>query len=402
MKVAVIGAGFSGMLASYLLEKEGIDVTVYEKESFIGGHCRTLLGKNHYTELGTTFSFSRHIKELLLELKVDYTERFIYRNFLDGDLNSVAHMTPEDAVLLMEELSKLKVLLDNYDKYLNTINYGYIPEPLLMPLSEFLHKHDLKTIHQLLAPHLSSFGFGNTYEIQAYYAFKVFNVNIIQTFLRGEKLLFINKGMSELIHQLSKNISDIRYSMEVISIEAIDQGAKVETTYGEDIYDKVLITTKLPHNVIKDYLFNQMMKKIDTNPYITCAYEVNNKNLATTYFKENLGKKDKVQFFHTTRQEGQTNLVAFTYGNLNSQLVKDITKDIEDSGIHIKRLITANQWYIFPHLNSENLTQYFYEDIHERLKNNPICLIGSLISHPSMANLYDSVKDSVNHIIGNT
>lgn len=41
MKIAVIGTGISGNIASYLLNQEN-DITVYEKNNYIGGHSRTL------------------------------------------------------------------------------------------------------------------------------------------------------------------------------------------------------------------------------------------------------------------------------------------------------------------------------------------------------------------------
>lgn len=93
MKVAILGAGFSGMLAAYLLEKEGIEVTVNEKNDYLGGHCKTLVNKDDYTELGTLISFSKEIKELLIELQVSYKERFVYRNFLDEHYENVEHMS---------------------------------------------------------------------------------------------------------------------------------------------------------------------------------------------------------------------------------------------------------------------------------------------------------------------
>lgn len=399
MRVAIIGAGFSGMLAAYLLEKEGIEVTVYEKEEYIGGHCRTFVSKNLYTDLGTVLSFSKQIKELLIELQVDYKERFTYRNFIDENYNNVEHISKEDVILLMEELAKLKVILEKYSSSLNTINYGYIHEDLLVSLCEFLRKHGLKTICQLIVPHLSSYGFGSISDIQAYYALKVFNLDTIYSFIRGDKLLFINKGTSQLINKLSQNISDIRYSIEVNNVEVIDDKVKVETTFDSDYYDKVLITTKLPRDVIKDDLYNQLMKKIDTNPFVTCAYEVNNKNLVTTYYKANLGKKGKIQFFHTFKHNNRTVLVTYAYGIVHRDLINGITAELQRSKIHIKHLITAKQWYIFPHLKRHNLTQNFYKDIHERQKVSNIWLIGSLVSEPSISNLYLSVKNSVNEIL---
>ncbi len=42
MKVAIIGGGASGLVTAYLLDKQGHDVTVFEKQPILGGHIRTL------------------------------------------------------------------------------------------------------------------------------------------------------------------------------------------------------------------------------------------------------------------------------------------------------------------------------------------------------------------------
>ncbi len=42
MKIAIIGGGASGMVTAYLLDKKGHQVTVFEKQSILGGHIRTL------------------------------------------------------------------------------------------------------------------------------------------------------------------------------------------------------------------------------------------------------------------------------------------------------------------------------------------------------------------------
>lgn len=399
MKVAVIGGGFSGMLAAYLLEKKGIDVTIYEKEEYIGGHCKTLVSKNVYTELGTIISFTGQIKELLIDLQVDYTERFIYRNFIDENYYLVEHMLREDVVLLMDELPRLRAILEMYAPFLDEINYGYIPEDLMLTLSQFLKKYDLRFVSQIITPHLSSFGFGCVDELQAYYVFKAFNLDTLYAFIRGEKLLYINKGTSQLIRRLSQKISDIRYSLEVTNVEVAGHKVKVETPYASDYFDKVLITTKLPTGVIKDQLYNELMQKIDTNPFIACAYEVDHKDLATSYYKSHLGQKGKIQFFFSSKQHGRTIITAYAYGSIHKNIVDGITRDIQQSAIRIKQLITVKQWYIFPHLKAHNLTQTFYKEISDRQKISHIHLIGSLVSKPSIDNLYLSVKNSIEEII---
>lgn len=394
MHVAIIGAGFSGMLSAYLLNKKGINVTVYEKESVIGGHCVTLLSRDLVVELGTVICFSQHIKELLLELDISYSERFTYRNFLDEDFRKVEHLSHQEIRSLMEELPRLEELIKEYSCQNKSLNYGKI-SGLMVPLSEFLKKHNLNTIGQVIAPHLSSYGFGSIDEIQAYYAFNVFDMKTIYSFIKGDKLLFVHEGMSELIRKLSRNISDIRYSIEVRNIETVGDKVRVDTDFDSSTYDKVLITTKLPKDVIKDTMYNELMKKINTNPYITCAYEVENRNIVTTYYKSNLGKKECIQFFHTYKEKDKTILVAYAYGTLSAPLINQITGDIRKSGISVKHLITTRQWYIFPHLKSGNLTEDFYWDLTERQKESSICLIGSLVSKPSISHLYVTVKEFI-------
>ncbi|NLB20454.1 MAG: FAD-dependent oxidoreductase [Clostridium sp.] len=391
MRVAIIGAGFSGLTAAYLLEKKGISVTVYEKEALLGGHCMTLINKDLFVELGTAFSFSGHIKELLLELKIPYHERFIYRNFVDEHYQKVEHLSSQEVGLLLGELTRLQIILAPYLTDEECFTYNQISN-LRIPLDEFLEKHNLHTVRQVMTPYLSSFGFGNTSEIQAYYAFNIFDLETLHHLIRGDKLLFMDQGVSEIIRKLSQNISDIRYSIEVTNIEPIKDKVNVQTPYGEALYDKVLITTKLPKNVINDGYYNDLMGKIETNPYITAAYEVENKNIVTTYYKANLGKKDRLQFFHTYKEKDKKVLGAYAYGTKSTTLINNVTEELKKTGIHIKHLITAKQWYIFPHIKSDNLTQNLYLELIKHQESNNICLIGSLVSKPAISNLYASVK----------
>lgn len=399
MRIAVIGAGFSGMLAAYLLEKQGFKVTIYEKQEYIGGHCRSIISRDVYTELGTVFSFSRKIKELLIELNVDYKEHFIYKDYVDENYNQIEVMSREDVSKLVRELKKLEEILSKYSDSLMGINYGYIHDDLMISFYDFTIKHDLKYVRDIMSPFFSSFGFACTLDTQAYYVFKAFNIDTLYTFIRGEKLLSFNKGISELISKLSQNISDIRYSIEVKNIEVLGEKIKVESAYSSDLFDKVLISTKLDKEVIKDSLYNKLMQKIESNPFITCVFEVINDDIATTYYKSNLGKKGKIQFFFASKKMERTTLVAYAYGFLDKSIVDDIRIDIEGLGIVIKQLVTAKQWHIFPHVKKENLKSSFYSDIDKRKENSNIELIGSLVCEPSIDSIYISIKESIDNLI---
>ncbi|KAG1361485.1 putative Cyclopropane fatty acid synthase [Cocos nucifera] len=52
MRVAIVGAGISGLVSAYVLAKAGVDVVLYEKEDYLGGHARTVNFDGIYLDLG--------------------------------------------------------------------------------------------------------------------------------------------------------------------------------------------------------------------------------------------------------------------------------------------------------------------------------------------------------------
>ncbi|KAL9261820.1 Protoporphyrinogen oxidase 2, chloroplastic/mitochondrial-like protein, partial [Drosera capensis] len=55
MKVAVIGAGISGLCAAYELADAGVEVVLYEKEDRLGGDCRSVTIEDIDLDLGFLF-----------------------------------------------------------------------------------------------------------------------------------------------------------------------------------------------------------------------------------------------------------------------------------------------------------------------------------------------------------
>ncbi|XP_074581697.1 uncharacterized protein LOC141838186 [Curcuma longa] len=67
MRVAVVGAGITGLTAAYTLAKAGAEVVVYEKEGYLGGHAKTVSFDGIFLDLGFTV-FNRVTYPNMLEL----------------------------------------------------------------------------------------------------------------------------------------------------------------------------------------------------------------------------------------------------------------------------------------------------------------------------------------------
>ncbi len=399
MKVAIVGGGFCGLLVAYLLEKQNIEATVYEKLENIGGHCKNIYNLNGYSELGTIMLSGSQIKELLIELKLDYSEKFIDHCFINENYNKTEHINRNDTQLIIKELNYLQSILDTHKSSLESVDYTKIHDDLLLSFSDFLSKHNFIALPQLLEPFIASKGYGNMEETPAYYILKAFDINTIYSLIRGDKLLFVDNGISQIIERLSENLSDIRTSLEVISIDINDDQVKVSTKYDESYYDHVIVTTKLPENVIKDEICNQYMKMIDTNHVMISLFKVKNANLSTTFFQSNLGLQNKVQFINVQKNDKETILVAYTYGEASKRIVNDIAHDIEKIGIDIENLNTIKECHTFPHLHLKNINKNFYCDLKSSQINHPIKMIGSLITNPDIESIYISTKNFIKEFL---
>ena len=74
MKIAIIGGGFAGLTAAYYLSKNGHKVTIYEKESTLGGLASGFKEKNWQWPLEKYyhhfFANDKNVKKLAKELNV--------------------------------------------------------------------------------------------------------------------------------------------------------------------------------------------------------------------------------------------------------------------------------------------------------------------------------------------
>ena len=79
-RVAIVGAGISGLTCAYWLEKHGNDVTIFEKASRVGGTIVTEKQDGFLIDLGpnSTLETSETLKQLVKELGIE--DQKIYGN----------------------------------------------------------------------------------------------------------------------------------------------------------------------------------------------------------------------------------------------------------------------------------------------------------------------------------
>ena len=122
-KIAVIGAGISGLTCAYNLKQAGFDVTVFEKENQVGGRMRTHIKDGYHFDIG-----ANHLVPLYTHMR-KYIEAFglewyAFNDFGYGIFKKGEVMKPFDAI---SKMTKLKLFSSgvfsgrqtNFDQFLH-------------------------------------------------------------------------------------------------------------------------------------------------------------------------------------------------------------------------------------------------------------------------------------------
>jgi len=98
MRVAIIGAGISGLATAYYLQKLGIPYDLFEAATRVGGNIHTIRKGDYLLELGpNTLHGSPEVKELIRELKLEQqvllpaTDTFLPHVLRDGAYQPLPH-----------------------------------------------------------------------------------------------------------------------------------------------------------------------------------------------------------------------------------------------------------------------------------------------------------------------
>jgi monoamine oxidase len=130
-KIAIVGGGIAGLNAAYQLNKAGLEATVYEAKSRVGGRIRSVtgvIGAKLVTDLGGSFINSNHadmlalVKEFKLTLfkRAEATANSPFPPegyFFDGQLYSEVEVAEKLRPLARQIVNDADLLEQNYEKY---------------------------------------------------------------------------------------------------------------------------------------------------------------------------------------------------------------------------------------------------------------------------------------------
>nr|WP_072514726.1 FAD-dependent oxidoreductase [Ndongobacter massiliensis] len=451
-RICIVGGGPAGTSAAMYLEKNGYyNYTIYEKNDKVGGKCRSPLMKvknkdgeweDRTIEMGAVMGCDTYFA-------VQECEEFGHTTHKDGPPMGRVFMNTDGTKLKTSKIALLKKLwaLRKMTKLLNTKYKGYdvnghrgvaegryegpCPSPemklahiegenpnlkdLSMPFIDFLRLNKCEDAMLVWKGPFTSFGYGYFDEIPAAYVLKYLDAFTVRQFLRAG-LLWTWKDGTQSIWQgvndhlkhpvvLNTEVNRIERKENKVYVTVTDQGG--ERT---EEFDKLIICT--PLELFMNYgdaredekdLFSKIVHK----KYFTMAVrtaEDNTPDISYYYF-QNMTVETRghlMVFYHRWPDCGPQPLVTFTLRNHKDhedvpfEVAKQTTlDDMAKSGLPVEKIERIDDWYYFPHVNSEDYAAGWYDKVEAMQGKDNTYYAGEVMAYGDMEETVEYSRDLV-------
>ena len=263
MRIAIVGAGPSGLTAAHELEARGYtNVVVFEREDHVGGKVNTIQpapGVN--VELGAVFASPDY--PLTLSLASEYgvptttssTPRFIYDNGVKRTATEflLAHYTPAQigagAQAYAAVLQKFPQIFQ--DKLNN------LPPDLEQNFDAFVAQYHIEVVAELAKSLVVGFGYGFYDDVPAIYTLKIINmlVKVGPTGLTSPTFFSFPTGFQSLWKAVAADL-DVRLNSNVTRIVRTgNPHARIRLTVnGTTTYDFDAVIVSAPLSAVPSFV----------------------------------------------------------------------------------------------------------------------------------------------------
>ncbi|MCB1201195.1 MAG: FAD-dependent oxidoreductase [Leptospiraceae bacterium] len=423
LRIAVIGAGASGLTISHYLQKNGYsDITVFERNADAGGKVFSLQEEKTKTmlEFGAVwvpFAYTT-VRSLIDEFNVE---------LIDAPNTQLSLLNPA-----ITNQKYIRCMLSTINKYPNVKKYlqttrekfsqtfakpGFnfeIDEDLTLSFSEYLKKFDIEPLGAMFNPLDIGCGYGFPEEVPALYKLKFFDLVFrdvemqlnIENRDKDRQTKYVKKGYQEIWKQVaSRQNIRFNYTLNHLRHWTDEQGEdKIGLTFNNDqtelIFDRVFISSTgdainqvLDTKSMKDE--REVFKYVQTYPYYVTLFKAENLNpekLGVSLISENA----------TNKKPGHPTILAAPCPHLDGNLFMSwsvsnydlsdkevenrLASDIEKLGGTYKEKLIEKKWSnYFPHVKKDALMDIdgkgkFYSVLNELQGKKGIYYAGGLLS----------------------
>lgn len=264
-KIAIVGGGIAGLNAAYQLKKAGIDATVYEARSRVGGRILSETGAiaaGVVTDLGAELINSDHADMLALveEFGLTLVNRVEDANgipfpkaafIFEGQAYTEAEVANDLRAIAAQIAADAESLNQDYDRFAPRLDQ--------LSVSEYLDRHASKIPHSYIRTLLEAsvrteYGVepADSSALQLIFNLLLVNGQEVEVLGASDEAFVVAGGTSKIIEKLAQALEGhIKTRRELTRLEALGTGYRLHFAAGQTVdVDFVILT--LPFPVLRD------------------------------------------------------------------------------------------------------------------------------------------------------
>ncbi len=379
MRIAIIGAGPSGLTAAHTLRARGYNnVVVFERESDVGGKVKTHFYKDRPYELGAIIANHDYkvVNSLSKEygLKVTPIENSYLVNKKGDRWDYVPYIMKTWGILpFTASALNFQAAMTVHPRVQSPGFDGINPE-LYESMTVFANRHHFEPTAEIVRSFMTGCGYGYYEEVPAMYLLKLIpwlvTTPLHQTVSGG--MLFgwstYDQGWQQLWREVGKDF-DVRLNSEVTEVVRYTQGTeekvKIRAAGRTEIFDRVIVSASLDTaHKFMDLSTEEkdLFPRIHTYRYLVTLVEAENLSMAS--YVDNVSSDTIGHINFIVQPHPDTNVFAI-YQLLDKNMTPvqaiDIAKaDIAPFGGKFTNVILQKEWSYFPRVSKNDLLDNFY------------------------------------------
>jgi oxygen-dependent protoporphyrinogen oxidase len=401
LRIAVVGAGPSGLTAADTLQQQGYqNVTVFEKNGRVGGKVYSYRSGSNVSELGAVFASPDYTLVLGLANKYGIPYQAYSTNQEILDENGVKQ-TPE--TFLTSHYSTLQILGATvaYGAALtlfaaiNKNGFDWLPSDLYMPFDQFAAKYGFTPIAELVRSIMIGFGYGYYETTPAIYYMKLIGWLLK---IGGPKGLqpatyyTFPTGYQSIWEAVAQHL-DVRLNSEVTAITRrppLSGGSRITLTVnGTQQYDFDVVIISAPLNKVSGFMQltedeQELFSQVGSERYLVSLFGASGLPTNDVLWFHNFARPSGINHVNVwANRDASTPYVGYQIAEFSAtpaQITATLAQDVAGQGGTFGGLLLRQDWDYFPHVSTDALRNGFYERVEAMQGRNNTFYVGGTLS----------------------
>lgn len=400
-RIGILGGGVAGLSLAYYLERAGYsDVTVLEAQDRAGGQClgRDVDGRPY--DVGAIFADASYSRVFSLTEELGLARGARTGGFLRFERGEFS--APLGGPDILGPIEDKIANLDLETGYTSLSKPGFrdLHPDLYLTFDDFVAKHDLDDLKQLLLPFWTGFGYGFFSSSPTAYVLKYMNREARRACFGTGAVFFLEGGFAGLCDALARRV-ELRTRWSVNRIERLGGGGfGVESATGErEQFDRLVVCfdpRRLRGLMDCETDLEALLDRVEDYDYNVALMTVDDWSPRSLIMVDNLvpDRRGHVQIAVRRHRDAPVYvLYSLSEGLSDDEVLETFRSDIASQGGSLRATHLSKRWQYFQHVDAAAMQDGFYDRLEGLQARDGLYFGGQLMNHSSVERVVEYSED---------